>query len=283
MIKGFHIPYHFGEDDIIRLGDALLAEGPYGFVEIKWPFELFDFDPASYVRGIRRIVNTYKPGVSCHIPTNLDLGQTNRGMRAELLRQVKRCADYAAEFGATILPLHPATILTMDIPQTDETPTKRMLQRAGEKKREAARCYTVEIAQEVADYCAQYGMTVALENLLLPQEIAHTAEDLRDIVLRCKRDNVRALYDCGHSHRVGAAQAPYIHTLGELICHVHINDNDGTCDLHQQMGEGTIDYADMFEALHEVGYSGALVMETSYADSEDLLESARMMDKFIVR
>ena len=281
MIKGFHIPYHFSEDEILALGNDLLSSGLYRWVEVKWPFQLFGFDPTSYVRGVRKIIREYGPQVSCHIPTNLDLGQTNQGMRAELLRQAKACIDYSAELGATILPLHPGTILTMDIPATAETPTKQMLQRAGAQKRETARRYTVEIAQELAEYCAPMGMTLALENLLLPQEIAHSAEDLRDLVLRCDRPNIRALFDCGHAHRVGAAQGPYIRTLGELICHVHLNDNDGTCDLHQQLGEGSIQYPELFSALRETGYKGALVMETDYHSSADLFQSATILDGYL--
>ena len=283
MTKGFHIPYHFGEEEVQSLGRELLATGRYGWIEIKWPFHLFGFDPASYVRGVRGLVRDYRPGVSCHIPTNLDLGQTNTAMHDTVMQEAKLCIDYAAEFGATIMPLHPGTILTMDIPDTTETPVKKALRRAGEQKREQARALTVEIAQELAEYSSQYGMTVALENLLLPQEVAHEAQDLRDLVVRCGRDNIRALYDCGHSHRVGASQGEYIRTLGGLICHVHLNDNDRTCDLHQQMGEGTIDYGEMFAALGEVGYQGVLVMETSYHDSTDLLQSSAMLDAYLQR
>jgi sugar phosphate isomerase/epimerase len=169
----------------------------------------------------------------------------------------------------------------MDIPATDETETKQMLRLAGERKRETARAMTVEIAQELADYARQYNMTIAMENLLLPQENAHTALDLRDMILRCKRDNVRALFDCGHAHRVGADQGDFIRTLGNLVCHVHLNDNDGTCDLHQQIGEGTIDFDAVFVALREIGYQGALVMETSYRDSDDLLESSRLLNHYL--
>lgn len=281
MIKGFHIPFHFREDEIISLGERLIAAGHYQWIEIKWPCNYLGVDCASYLRGIRHLVKAYPLSVSCHIPTNLDLGQTNAGMRAELVRQIKSCMDYAAEFGTSILPLHPGTIMTMDIPETSETAVKRMLIAEGERKRESARRMTVEIVQETAEYAEQYGMTIVLENLLLPQEIAHTAEDLKNLVDRCERENVKALFDCGHAHRVGADIPAFIRTLGSRIAHVHLNDNDGTCDLHLQMGEGTIPFGPLFSALLEAGYRGALVMETSYRDSGELLKSSALLDNYL--
>lgn len=280
MIKGFHIPFSLGEEQVTALGRELLGSGLYQWIEIKWPCHYLGVDASSYLRGIRRIVDQYAPGVSCHIPTNLDLGQTNTGMRAEIVRQIRLCIDYAADFGATILPLHPGTIMTMDIPGTDETPVKRMLIAEGEHKRDTACALTAGVVADVAAYAAERGMTIALENLLLPQEIAHTAADLAALVDRCDAANVRALFDCGHAHRVGADVAAYVRALGGRIAHVHLNDNDGTCDLHQQLGEGGIPFGPMCRALREVGYAGAWVMETSYRSPAELARSAELLDAY---
>lgn len=281
MIKGFHIPFHWKEEEIKKMGSELIETGHYSWVEIKWPVNYVGMDCASYVRGIRWLIEQYPVGVSCHIPTNLDLGQTNVGMRRELIHQIKQCADYAAELRVSILPVHPGTIMTMDIPTVADTEVKRELIAAGERKKNAARQMTIEVVSEIAEYAAQYDMTIALENLLLPQEVAHSAEDLRSLVDGCHRENVRALFDCGHAHRVKAPVGDFVRTLGNRICHVHINDNDTTCDLHAQMGEGSIPYADMFQALREINYKGALVMETDYDSIGDLLRSSSILDQYL--
>ena len=281
MLKGFHIPFHWKEDEILEMGAKLIETGCYQWVEIKWPCNYLGMDSDSYVRGIRELIRRYPVSVSCHIPTNLDMGQTNLGMRRELIRQIRECIDYASELRTSILPLHPGTIMTMDIPASADSETKKRLIAAGERKKDAARRMTAEVVSEVADYAKQYHMTIALENLLLPQEVAHTAEDLKNIVDSCGQENVKALFDCGHAHRVKADVGDFVRTLGNRICHVHINDNDTTCDLHAQMGEGTIPYARMFQALREIHYEGALVMETDYKGVDDLLTSSDILDRYL--
>ncbi len=281
MKKGFHIPFSMKEDQIIELGEKLLKTHIYDFIEIKWPCNYIDFDCSSYIKGIKYLVSTYNVGASCHIPTNLDLGQTNIDMRNEVIRQIKLCIDYAKEMKVTILPVHPGTILTMDVPSTNETPVKQHLQEAGKKKKINARNLTVSLIQEVADYAEENGMIIAVENLLLPQEIAYGAYELNEIITLIDRVNVKALYDCGHAYRTNQDVGEFIDILGENLCHVHLNDNDGTCDLHLQLEDGNIEYNKIFEALNRIDYKGALIVETNYKDYTDLILSAQIIDKYL--
>jgi len=284
MIKGFHIPLYLDEKKIIKLADICLNNHDYNWIEIKWAKNYIGNDSRSYERGIRYIVDHYNVGVSCHIPTNIDLGQTNTGMRDEAIHQIKLCIDYASKFNAKILPIHPGTILTMDIPITDETKVKKNLILEGKRKEEDARDLSVSIIQEIADYAKKYEMIIAIENLLLPQEIVHTALELKEIVKLCNRENVKALYDCGHAYRVNQNVSDFIRILDKDLCHVHLNDNDGTCDLHLQLKEGKIPFDEIFKALAEINYKGALVVETDYkGDDEELAKAADIIDAYLGR
>ena len=69
-------------------------------------------------------------------------------------------------------PIHPGTIGTMDIPTKHQTSYERFLLELVEKKKARARDLTVEALREIADYAAKYTMVLALENVLLPTEIA---------------------------------------------------------------------------------------------------------------
>lgn len=279
--KGFHIPFSLNKEDICELGEKLLAPGLYQWIEIKWPCNYLGVDSASYVEGIKELVKKYDVGVSCHIPTNLDLGQTNAYMREAVINQIKECIDYAAEMKATILPIHPGTILTFDPPASDESGVKKHLLNELHNKKRKARDLTVSILKEVADYAKNYDMTIAVENLLLPQEICYQASELNEIIRLCNCENVKALYDCGHAHRVHEDVGNFVYELGRNLCHIHFNDNDGTCDLHMQMHEGNIDYNKIFKALDDINYNGAIVMETSYKSVDELIRSSEILDEYL--
>lgn len=280
IIKGFHIPFHLKEEEIIRLGDVLLGSGEYSWIEIKWPNHYIGKEYESYVRGIQKLVQLYHPGVSCHIPTNLDIGQSNKYMQDAVIHQIKQCIDYAFKFNATILPIHPGTIMTFDPPSTDETDVKKSLRKALVSKKAEAKKLSIQVIQVIADYAKQYDMTIAVENLLLPQEICYTAKELKELVNECNRDNVKALYDCGHAHRVLEDVGEYARILDQSLVHVHLNDNDSTCDLHLQLKEGSIDYDAMFKAFANIQFYGPYVMETSYQSAEELLLSSHILDTY---
>jgi sugar phosphate isomerase/epimerase len=273
MKKGFHIPLHFQEAQIKEFGAKLLEPGLYQAVEIKYPYEIIGFDPFSYLRGIESIIQQYAPVVSLHIPTNYDLGVWNSGIRKEILKQVKDAIDFAHTFGANILPIHPGSIGTMDIPVKHETAHERFLLDMVAKKKANAKALTVEALQEISDYAAKYEMTLALENVLLPTEIAYTPAHLLSIIQDVNKDNLKALVDVGHAHRCGIAAGAFIREIGAQLAHVHLTDTDGSCDLHLNLGEGTIDFAAVFAALEEINYTGVMVVESAYRNTEDLLKN----------
>lgn len=280
MKKGFHVPLHLAPSTIETLGERLLASGLYQWVELKYPYDTLGSDPEPYHRAVRDLVERHRPGVSVHVPTNYDLGHWSEALRRATIDQIRTVARYAADLGATIMPIHPGTIFTMDVPADTDHPIKKMIAEAGARKKERARRLTVEGLLELALPAEEAGITLALENVLLPQEVVYTAAELESLVAAVGSAAVGALFDCGHAHRCGLDSAAFVRDLAGRIVHVHINDNDGSCDLHMQLGEGTIDYPAFFSALEEVGYHGAVVVETIYRDADDLIESARLIDAY---
>jgi sugar phosphate isomerase/epimerase len=278
MIKGFHIPLSIPAEQIRRLGEELLASGAYGWIEVKYPYDVVGYDPEPYARAVRELVKRHSPAVSLHVPTNYDLGVWSKAIRTATLEQVRRSIDFAAELGATVLAIHPGTIFTMDIPTSGGTAATLALLEAAERLKERARELTVEALRELSGAADRHGLVLALENVLLPQETVYDWEQLVQILDAVARPNVRALLDCGHAHRCGLDSAEFARRLGDRLCHVHVNDNDGTCDLHLQIGEGNIAYRSVFAALRAADYRGAVVVETSWRSVEDLMTSAGLLD-----
>ncbi|WP_428909739.1 sugar phosphate isomerase/epimerase family protein [Niallia sp. Krafla_26] len=281
MKKGYHIPLHLTENQIVSMGEKLLGEKWYEAIEIKFPFNDGNNHSDSYVKGIRYLINEFSPMVSMHIPTNLDLGHGNTFVRQTIIDQIKESIDFAQSCGAIMLPIHPGTIGTMDIPVTGDSQIKERLIKASENKKQKARELTIEALVDLSDYISSTQMILTLENVLLPQEIVYSANDLDSILKEVDRPNVKALFDCGHAYRCGIEPAKFINELQSEIAHIHVNDNDGTCDLHLSIGEGTIDYGSMFNELKNKNYQGTIVMETGYDSAEDLIEDAKRLQQYI--
>ena len=60
----------------------------------------------------------------------------------------------------------------------------------------------------------------------------------------------------------------YVHQLrrprGSRLKLLHVHDNDGAHDLHAAPATGKINWVDFARALGEVGYDGAMCLETSF-------------------
>ena len=50
--------------------------------------------------------------------------------------------------------------------------------------------------------------------------------------------------------------------IAEYLAALHVHDNDGKRDLHWLPYAGVIDWAAFSRALHEIGFAGALSLET---------------------
>lgn len=281
MKKGYHIQLGFTEKEIVKIGEELLGSGTYQAIEIKYPYGMAGFNPESYLKGINELKSQFSPEITMHIPTNLDIGHTNPFLWNAILDEIKKSIDFAEEYDASVLAIHPGTIGTMDIPAPDGCQIKDALIQASQKKKEHARYLTVQALEIIASYIDGMPAVLALENVLLSQEIVYSPEELDFIINEVNRSNVKALFDCGHAFRCGIQPAEFLKQLKSGIAHVHVNDNDGTCDLHQSIGEGKIDYAPMFEVLKEKDYKGIILMETSYRNSQSLAEDAEKLDRYI--
>ncbi|MBQ0011011.1 MAG: sugar phosphate isomerase/epimerase [Ruminococcus sp.] len=99
--------------------------------------------------------------------------------------------------------------------------------------------------RRLADAAEQAGVTVALEN-------TRFLEYNRYLLARVKSDAVGFCFDCGHAHCYTPIEDP-LGEFGSRLATTHIHDNDGGSDEHHPMGEGTVNYADVFARLCALG------------------------------
>ncbi len=121
---------------------------------------------------------------------------------------------------------------------------KWALQTQGEKD------YTGDVLKEIAPEAEKAGVILGLEDTI-------SAEDNVRIMDRARSKNVLVYYDVGNSTRAGFDIVKEIRWLGkDRICQFHLKDNPN------YMGEGSIQFPAVMQAIREIGFAGWANLET---------------------
>ena len=104
--------------------------------------------------------------------------------------------------------------------------------------------------REIAPEAEKAGVILALEDTI-------SAEDNVRIMDRAQSKNVSVYYDTGNSTQAGFDVVKEIRWLGKSrICQFHLKDNP------HYLGEGTISFPRVIEAIRDIGFTGAINLET---------------------
>jgi L-ribulose-5-phosphate 3-epimerase len=107
-----------------------------------------------------------------------------------------------------------------------------------------------DILKEVAPVAEKSGVILGLEDTI-------SARDNVRIMERSKSRAVLTYYDVGNSTKGGFNVVEEIRWLGgKRICEVHLKDN------RHYLGEGTIDFKAVIDALADIGFDGWAQIET---------------------
>ena len=114
-----------------------------------------------------------------------------------------------------------------------------------------------DILKEVAPAAERSGVILGLEDTI-------SARDNVRIMERSKSPAVLTYYDVGNSTKGGFNVVEEIRWLGgKRICEVHLKDNP------HYLGEGTIDFKGVIDALADIGFDGWAQLETDCPVSVD--------------
>jgi L-ribulose-5-phosphate 3-epimerase len=109
----------------------------------------------------------------------------------------------------------------------------------------------------VADALAQLAPEAEKAGVILGLEDTISAEDNVRIMERVKSKNVSVYYDVGNSTHAGFDPVKEIRWLGkDRICQIHLKDNP------HYLGEGSISFPRVMEAIRDIGFTGAANLET---------------------
>ena len=138
-----------------------------------------------------------------------------------------------------------------------------------QKKQEREWC--VETLIEIGKIAADYGVVVGLEPLnRFETDMVNTVDQALSIVNEVSSPNLKIVLDTFHSNIEEKDIPDSIRKIGkELLCHVQGNESDrGT------PGTGHLEWEGIKEALNEIEYDGAVVIETFGQPSKELARAA---------
>jgi len=114
----------------------------------------------------------------------------------------------------------------------------------------AEKTYTADALRELAPEAEKAGVILGLEDTI-------SAEDNVRIMERVASRNVLVYYDVGNSTNNGFDVVKEIRWLGkDRICQIHLKDNPA------YMGEGSIPFPAVVQAIRDIGFSGYCNLET---------------------
>jgi L-ribulose-5-phosphate 3-epimerase len=109
----------------------------------------------------------------------------------------------------------------------------------------------------VGDFLREAGPEAEKAGVILGIEDTISAEDNVRILDRAKSPAVKVYYDVGNSTRNGFDIIKEIRWLGkDRICEFHLKDNP------KYLGEGTIDFPKVIDAIADIGFKGWAFLET---------------------
>lgn len=114
-----------------------------------------------------------------------------------------------------------------------------------------------EVWSNVADYAKEKGVNIAIEPINRYESyVCNTAQNVLDLISKTGKDNLFVHLDTFHMNIEENNFYDPILSSGKKLKHIHITES------HRGMlGEGTVNWDELFKALKEVDFEGNLVLE----------------------
>jgi len=140
-----------------------------------------------------------------------------------------------------------------------------------EEQKKQERNWCIENLQKVGQIAADHGVVIGVEPLnRFETDMINTADQAISLVKEIDHAHIKISLDTFHCNIEEKNIPNTIRKIGkDLLCHVQGNESDrGT------PGTGHLDWKGIKEALTEINYGGAVVLETFGAPSKELAKAA---------
>lgn len=244
----------------IKNYEPLFKENIYQGCEIFYPFNQPLAHQKEYYETVMSLINKYPVEVVLHLPYGEVYNIATRVNIDQTMQILKDAIDYAHQYKATKLTLHPGELV-------------------GDLTKNEALALAIQNTKTLGEYAGKLGMKIVVENLVSLNQLCVTKEEMKYFLDTVNLPNVLLNIDCGHIYASGERDlASFVHYLKDYVTHLHVNDNSGT-DTHDLIGRGSIDFVSYFRALKAINYQGLFCAEIIHKDINDLIETASALDE----
>jgi len=121
----------------------------------------------------------------------------------------------------------------------------------------AVRKQSIKSIQELADYAAQYGITLQIETVnRFEQFLVNDSKESVEYIKDVNKDNVKVMLDSFHLNIEEDYIGDAIRFTGKHLGHFHIGEAN-----RKVPGKGHMPWEEIAQALHDINYDGHVVME----------------------
>lgn len=120
----------------------------------------------------------------------------------------------------------------------------------------------IEFFSALTPYCKEYGIKIALENLIAPTFFSKP-EELGALIDALDGDCFTGLVDIGHAS-IGGDAAEFFHGIGSRVTGLHVHDNDTKHDSHNMPFNRGLNWQKICDALRDINYKGDFTFEAGF-------------------
>ena len=222
------------------------AKNDVHFIDVQTdihPNALERFD-AERIAGVRALKEKHNINLGLHTLSGVNVAEFSPFCRDAVDAYLKAYIDLAPQVGADWIVVHGGYHFTACRTLRMQTAIDRLKRMAG--------------------YAEEKGVLLLLENLNWEPVLAEvnympvTPAETMHFLTEINSPAVRWSFTANHAHFLpGVGISNFIDAVDFSLCHeVRLADNNGSYEIHQRPGEGTIDFGAMFKKIEGLGYKG---------------------------
>ena len=235
------------------------AKNDVQFIDVQTdihPNALESFD-AERIAGVRALKEKHNINLGLHTLSGVNVAEFSPFCRDAVDAYLKAYIDLAPQVGADWIVVHGGYHFTACRTLRMQTAIDRLKRMAG--------------------YAEEKGVLLLLENLNWEPVLAEvnympvTPAETMHFLTEINSPAVRWSFTANHAHFLpGVGISNFIDAVDFSLCHeVRLADNNGSYEIHQRPGEGTIDFGAMFRKIEGLGYKGHYT--NGFTTIEDML------------
>lgn len=218
---------------------------------VEYPRLALDLVTDETIRKIRNKIKESNLTVTIHAPIrDINISSLNYGSRNEAVRQIKQAIDFAESVGVNIVVMHPGKN------SSKKDPVELTME------------LFYESMSKIVKYAEEKEIYLALEHMERRNgEYILEAEEILEVISMFNSKYLKITFDIAHCNTVTKDIVKFYKKIREHVIHIHVSDNNGYgSKTHMKIGDGSINFEEIFNELKNDGYSNSIIIEGYYPE-----------------